>query len=249
MRFPHRVRISDPRNRQPASGKSYVATNYDFIRQYGTLDVVGMPNYETVIVEPKDASSPIYDVSALVSMTDDGDRDKETISFSIRIPISQFNKCREFFIKERARSLNDFGYVRQRADPIRFYNLGNEITLETVNELSLSSARLENVVNARYLSVQPVPGFPNPFLNRAIKGTFAYDVTVDSNTGIPTFRGLFPPIKSIVSSGGIVLETAGRSPNIRVNLGDGYEIYFEVRRIDTFLDVVELRCFEALPYL
>ena len=241
MRFPHRVRITDIRNRQPPEGVAYNAVNYDLLRQNLKLDTRITTDYKTSRVEPPNVTTPFYDLPALVNMTNDGDRDKTAVTYSIKVPLSSFNKAKEYLESERNRSIEKFGYSEERAESVLFFsNQG----IQNISRGSLGSATIGKKLSIQYLTISEVPNHPNPFTTRAVAGVFYYRFT----SGI--IDGIFPPIQRLgVTGDDLITFTTADNVLLTADLGPGYEVFFQIRRADTYLDMVEFRCIESLPYL
>ena len=243
MRFPHRVRFHDPRNRQPPEGVAYNAVNYDLIRQTGENRDKTIAELNANNAEPKDVSYPTFDVPALVSMTDDGNRDKNETAYSIRIPLKSFNDIKIHFENERRRSLDNFGYSVDLPDPLFSLREGSNNPLTLAARRAIASANLTTRVSIRTLTISPDPKFPNPFTDRIIPGLYYY--RADFNV----IEGVIPPMRMFSDSESEEFSSYLTGPNAYVNLGPGYFAFLPIRRVDTFLDMVDFRCIEPLPYL
>lgn len=133
MRYPHRIRLVDPRNRQPPQGVAYNALAYDVIRLGGNSELEFIPNefhkdyvgdgknnaikfndrlvYVTrYMTEPKNSTNVSIDVQALVTAVDDGTRNTAREAFSVKIPRQEMKRAAKFLTDQRKFSLENYGY-------------------------------------------------------------------------------------------------------------------------------------------
>lgn len=258
MRFPHRVRINDPRNRQPPKGVAYDAAKYDILLldfnpdfQEDDVAILNANNKE-----PENVKAVFYDVPALVTTSDDGTRNLASTTYAVRIPAKAFFDARTYLEAERERSLDSFGYETNAA------LLQTAITLtpngfEPVAAGSLNSSYLEPKLRTRTLSLDPVPNFVNPFTDRIVPGGLAWFY----NRATIRASGVFPPIKSWENDitekqrrdtvRDTQYENINRYPinGVYAELVRLYPFGLQVTRIDAYSDIVEIRCIETLNYL
>lgn len=251
MRFPHRVVISDPRNRQPPAGVSYVASRYDVVRYRAIFNSSGRRfNNEGDVIdylnqdhtEPVDSEPVKIEVPALISMTNDGDRNLSNIAYSIRMPITEYKKAQEFLNDQRQFSREQYGYT---SEPLPRVLVRRGLDLDIVTLQAVSSSELALRVPLNELSVEIPTTLKNPFAIRNPETYLEYnfDISDDVEDGI---TGFIPPAQSW-GDGDVHLwrSTNNRPFSTKVTLRDfAYKFSLFVSRIDTYEDLVEFRCFD-----
>ena len=270
MRFPHRVRISDPRNRQPPEGVAYDAKLYDLLRiaeirwpRDATEETI-LPQLSANNVEPDGITSPFFDVPALVTMTNDGDNNNFSTTFSIRVPIKEYRQAKNYLNGQREVSIKNYGYQQdgRAREEFRVYTLG----LPSNPAISsLPSSYLVERVNFNQAFIGPVPGEEDPFSERFVPGQLYYALGLDDID----FEGVIPPVKewdlrqrridpdsllSRPSPGWWFFQlrgtvSGGGARIMAVRPESNYPAGLFIRRFDAYEDMVELRCEETLNFL
>lgn len=127
MQYPHRVRIIDPRNRQPPQGVAYNAKAYDVIRTGGGDLTEFMSDSDTAkyedagaaermalinqyLTEPEGAEPVSIDVQALVTTVDDGTRNIAKQAYSVKVPAKEMRRASDYLLAQRKFSIDNYGY-------------------------------------------------------------------------------------------------------------------------------------------
>lgn len=247
MRYPHVLLIGDIRNRFPRDPSvNYEAFRYDYLRLIAEGNERSVDFLNTHHAEPDDSKNiidyPEVIVPALVTMLNDGDRNKSETVFVIRIPISFYRLIKKEFKEKRRNSLANYGYLDRQQETIYTYS-GLPGLVGIFGEQTIGSSFLSKEVPVYELTIRPSPQHPNPFSDRLIKGRFNYQANEKGTTGfLPPMRGFSATESSKFNS---------FIPVVRkfADMGTGYPLWLPISRVDTYFDMVEFRCSEPLTYL
>ena len=221
MRFPHRVRITDPRNRQPPEGVAYVAWKYDYINLPSQADFLDLNLEDGTFVEPPNSEPVSIEVDALVNMVDDGDNNQDFVAYSVKVPSAEVTRAGAYFREQRQRSQAEFGYVESyQLSPNNFYRgftlnrggtnvsawRGNQRTaiqfsvdpntelgpLIVIGDAMGSSEIPTRNLDVSLLSFAGTGSGDSPLDGRARAGTAEFRLSTQNNSS--SLTGLWPPI-------------------------------------------------------
>ena len=245
MLYPHRVRFTDPRNRQPAGmGIAYDAIKYDYVwatsvqsklfpsRVRVSDEIVKTFNDERS--EPLSIVYPQIDVQCLVSMVNDGTRNLGATSYSVRVPEAEFKKVSAYFGEQRARSIREFGY-RTSLPHLTFSNG------YWTSEAFPSSLLAENVEISE-LDIIETDGNESPLAGRQLPTILGFDDLTDATDY--TLKGYWPPIRgwSLTEvDDGYELRNGLIFGDIYAIVDDPYPTRSNITRMDTYPDMVDFR--------
>lgn len=223
MRYPHRVRFTDPRNRQPPEGVAYAAWKYDYINLPSRPEFRELDLQDGTFVEPSGSEVASIEVDALVTMVNDGDNNQDFVAYSVKVPSAEVSRAGDHFREQRVRSQEEFGYAEIiSTSPNEFYrginlsgagqNLlawrGNKRTaialsldpnsslgpLMAIDNATGSSDLPARNLDVALLSISGTFNDPSPLNRRARSGVAEYKETVSNSYSLLT--GFWPPIAS-----------------------------------------------------
>ena len=253
MRYPHRIRLVDVRNRQPSQGAAYNAINYDLLKIIDANAVIPGDDSDIKVVEaylnanhvePPNSAPVTFDVDSLITVSDDGDRNLNNATLNVRIPVSQIERARAFFIRQRQRSLTDFGYTTTSTN-ITFISFGpndiGQITRATEN--ALGSSVLYGDIDVDQISMGPIDkrsGILSDLVSNAVA-----NFTIDRRG--PTFSGFIPPTIAWKDEGRNFSNIPSYRYDVIVDVGAGYPWQLSLSRVDRYPDNYSFRA--IVPFL
>lgn len=217
MRYPHRVRIIDPRNRQPPPGVAYNAKAYDVIRTGGYTLTEFLPDPQAFVdgdypervrlvnkhlTEPEGSAPVFIDVQALVTTVDDGTRNINKEAFSVKVPRSEISKAGTYLATQREKSISDYGYqtvidrspFRLTSTSVTWRGNGAQstITLFLSSEATPSSVISANP-NTLKLTIAGAGDNSSPLDGKVLLNLIPWTKTQQTGTDF-VLNGDFPPV-------------------------------------------------------
>ena len=252
MRFPHRVKFIDVRNRQPPQGVAYDAAKYDVIQVVNANepipdidrgdDAAARAYLNANNVEPEGTTSPEIDVAALITAADDGDRNLDAVRLNIRVPMREIARVRKFFDEKRKESINNYGYKETFEIENRYINLGlfqSPSTFGASISSALGSGLLNSITGINYLTMAASDDDSGILSDLVSESVAQYDI--DSNL-TPQFLGLLPPVREWQTPNSFDRRfIAGYLYSVYVDLGPGYIWKLQITRVDRYPDMMSFR--------